>query len=188
MADFQDAQGVKWNVDLDGLLLGDLRDKGIDIVQDGLYALEEREDVLTKALVVLCREQREQMKITERDFARRIGAEVHEKAFLAVRGAAERFFRQSKWSEILSRWESRKKSEEMYRMMRPVIDVVGRPDTPEHVREMFLAAMREKLDEASTDSQPSGQDPNQSASGQGATPSTFAGSTPDSSAAETSKA
>lgn len=169
MGDFIDLTGQKWDVALDGILLGELRERGIDIVQDGLYFIEEREDVLVKTLLVMCREQRESLTLTERTFAQRIIGEVHDKAIAAVRGAAELFFRPSKWSEIQSRSTKRREIDEQYRELGPMLDLLNRPDMPPAMREAVMSV----IGEAATSLQNSGKSP--SVSGQDASQANAAG-------------
>lgn len=173
MKDFIDSEAQKWDVDIDGLLLAELRERGaIDIVQDGLYFIEEREDVLTKALLILCREQRESLGLSEKQFAKRIKGEVQDKAIAAVRGAAELFFRPSRWSEIQSRSEARRTVDDQYRDLRPMLELLNRPDMPAAMREAVMAVIGNQI-EAATSLQSSA--PNPSASGQTTNPPNVAG-------------
>lgn len=159
LTDFKDNAGHTWNVELDGLLLGELREKAkIDIVQDGLYAIEEREDVLTKALLILCREQRESLKLSEKDFSRLIVGEVQTLAIDAVRGAAGLFFRPNKWSEIQLRSQARREADEQYRAIQPMLAQLNRPDMPESMREAVMSVIGNQI-EAVISSQQSEKNP-----------------------------
>ena len=149
MPDFQDATGQSWSVDLDGLLLADIREKaGVDIVQDGLDAIEEREDVLTKVLLVICRDQITERKLTDRQFARSVAGSAADSALFAVRSAAELFFRPSRWSEIQSRSERQKDLDEQFRELKPMLDKLNSPDMPAPMREAVMAAITSKLETA----------------------------------------
>lgn len=178
MHDFIDSDATKWDVALDGLLLEELRVRGvIDLVQDGLYFAEEREDVLLKALLILCRDQREERKITEKQFAKRIIGEVHDKAIAAVRGAAELFFRPSRWFEIQSRSQKRKEADSQYREIAPMLEMLNRPDMPAAMREAVMTVISQKI-EAATSLQSSENNP--SASGQALNQPNAAGDLPGS--------
>lgn len=149
MPEFKDATGQNWTVELDGLLLADLREKcGVDIVQEGIYAVEEREDVLVKSLLVLCREQIDARKLTDRQFARLIVGPITALALDAVRGAAELFFRPSRWSEIQSRSDARKEADANYRTLQPMLAILNRPDMPEAMRDAVMAAITSKIEAA----------------------------------------
>lgn len=163
MPEFKDATGLTWNVDLDGLLLADLREKaGVDIVQEGLYAIEEREDTLTKALLVVCRDQISERKWTDRQFAKAVAGSAAESSLVAFRGAAELFFRPSRWSEIQSRSEAKKEADDTFRKLAPMLAILNRPDMPESMREAVMQVIASKI-EAVTSSENSA--PPASASG-----------------------
>jgi len=176
LKDFIDSTGQTWAVALDGLLLAELREAGIDIVQDGLHFIEAREDVLTKALLILCRDQRVGITpaITEKQFAQRLDGNTHEKAIVAVRGAAELFFRPSRWSEIQSRSAKRKEIEDQYDALRPMLSMLDQPDMPQQMRDAVMAAINDQIRAGmnSGSTEPTG---NPSASGQDVTPSNVAG-------------
>jgi hypothetical protein len=179
MPEFTDATGQSWTVALDGLSLAELREKAaVDIVQDGLYFLEEREDVLTKALLVLCREQRDERKLTDRQFSKLIAGQVAELALDAVRGAATFFFRPSRWSAIQSRSQQRKELDEQYQALRPMLEMLNRPDMPAAMRQAVMSTITEQI-EAATSSRNSALNP--SASGLDASLANAAGDSPDSS-------
>lgn len=163
MPEFKDATGLTWNVELDGLLLADLREKaGVDIVQEGLYAIEEREDTLTKALLVVCRDQINERKLTDRQFARAVAGSAADASLVAFRGAAELFFRPSRWLEIQSRSEAKKEADETYRSLAPMLSILNRPDMPESMREAVMAVITNRI-EAATSSESS--EPSTSVSG-----------------------
>lgn len=178
MPEFVDSAGQAWSVSLDGLLLAELREKAsLDLVQDGLYAVEEREDVLTKALLVICREQRELAKLTEKQFAQRLIGEVQDKAIGAVRGAAQLFFRPSKWSAIQSRCAKRKEMDATYETIRPMLEMLNRPDMPPAMRDAVMEVISGQI-EAATSGQQLTDNP--SASGQDASQPNAAGDSQDS--------
>ena len=178
MASFSDGTST-WVVEFDGLVLAEIKTKaGVDIVQDGLFQIEQREDVLTNALLVLCREQIDSAKLTDKQFAKRIIGEVAAKAVEAVGGAARDFFRPSRWSEIQSRSESRREHEEMYQSLRPMLAMLERPEIPQSFRQAVMDAIAAKI-EAASSSQPLPVNP--SVSGPDATPQNAASDTPDSS-------
>lgn len=179
MAEFIDAKKNAWTVEIDGLLLAELKEKaGVDLVQDGLYFVEEREDVLAKALLVICREQREEKKLSERQFAGLLGGDAADSAIAAVRGAAELFFRPKRWSELQSRSNQRRQLNEQYQALAPLLEMLNRQDMPQAMREAVMSAIEERI-KAATSSQTSAP-ASSSASGQGATPLNAAGSSPGS--------
>jgi len=149
MPEFRDATGNAWTIELDGLLLAEVRDKtGVDIVQDGLSAVEEREDVLTRVLLVVCREQITERKLTDRQFARLLAGSAAELSLVAFRGAAELFFRPSRWSEIQSRSEEKRNLDEQFRELKPMLDKLNSPDMPTAMRDAVMAAITSKLETA----------------------------------------
>lgn len=162
MTEFRDATSQSWLVDIDGLTLAELREKaGVDIVQDGLYAIEEREDVLTKALLILCREQIDSRNLTDRQFAKRIAGPIVDLALTAVRGAAEVFFPPRRWSEIQSRSEKKREADETFRDLLPMLEMLNRPQMPEAMREAVMAAIAAKI-ETATSSEHSTESPSAS--------------------------
>lgn len=162
MPEFQDQTGQSWAVDFDGLLLADLREKAsIDIVQDGLYAIEEREDVLLRAMLVICREQITQRGLTDRQFARLLAGSAADSAIRAARSAAELFFRPSRWSEIQSHSEQRKDLDRQFRELKPMLEKLNSPDMPQAMRDAVMAAIASKL-EAATSSVNSAENPSAS--------------------------
>ena len=150
MRQFVDLDGRSWDVALDGFSLGELRDKGVDIVQDGLFYIEQREDVLLKALAILCREQITKHQLSDRAFARGIAGVAIEQAFEAVRGAAEDFFPPKRWSEIQSRSEKRKDADQTFQDFAPMLELLNRPQMPPAMRQAVLDAVASKLEEGTS--------------------------------------
>ena len=147
MRQFADVDNRSWEVAIDGFSLGELRDKGIDVVQDGLFCIEQREDVLLKALAILCREQITKHQLSDRAFARAISGIAIEKALEAVRGAAEDFFPPRRWSEIQSRSEKRKDADQTFQDFAPMLELLNRPQMPPAMRQAILDAVASKLEE-----------------------------------------
>ena len=179
MPEFKDAAGTAWDVSIDGLVLAELRDKAqVDLAQDGLYYVEEREDLLLKVLLILCREQLTERTVTDKQFARLIVGEVTDRAIEAVRGAATVFFRPSKWSAILSRCDQRRQIDQQWQGLKPLFDTLNKPDISPEFRQSVMAALGEKIREG-IGSATSG--PETSASGPDASLPNAAGVSPGSS-------
>jgi hypothetical protein len=74
MSTFSDKNGVEWTVELDAWSINQIKkDTGEDILDEtgqGLVNVCGRGDLLTMALWVLCEEQAEERKITDRKFGR----------------------------------------------------------------------------------------------------------------------
>lgn len=173
MSEFADAGGAVWAVQIDGLILAELRDSAhVDIAQDGLYFIEDREDVLVKALLILCREQIAERKLTDRQFAKLIVGDATDRAIEAVRGAATNFFRPKKWSQVLSRCDQRRQIDELHQQLRPMFETLNRPEVDPEFRRVVMEALSEKIREA-TNSETSDSEP--SASGLGVNPLSVVG-------------
>lgn len=161
MSSFCDAAGRTWIVELDGLLLGELRDAGVDLTDDGLLKIEQDPCCLVKMLVLVCREQIAAKQLPEREFARSISGVILDHAIEAARGAAEAFFPPRRWSEIQSALRSRReenlKAEEMLAGIRPMLATLNRPEMPEAMRAAVLNAIGELIEgqiERSTPAEP----------------------------------
>lgn len=168
VASFKDSLSVDWTVELDGLSLGELREKcGVDIVQDGLFAIEQTEETLTKVLLVLCRDQMTERNVDSKKFSKAVRSDSLTLALAAVERAATDFFPAKRWSEIQSRWEVKREHQNLYESIRAMMDLLDRPGVPSSLKEAVNVALNEKLQTTLSSSNAA---ENQSVSGQDATP------------------
>lgn len=147
MASFK-TTGKTWLVEFDGLLLSDvLAETGIDLGDlsaGGLAAVEQSAIKLVKALTVICREQWQADKLTERQFSKLIRGDVFESSLAAVLEAAEDFFPQSRWSEVQQAFDSRKEFAKLWIQLQPVLQKLNEPEM-ESMRPAVIAALTEMM-------------------------------------------
>jgi len=148
MATFKDVNGREWLIDFDGLLLSDVLDEtGLDLGDlsaGGLAAIEQSPIKLVKVLSVLCRDQSQRDKITDRQFSKAIRGDVFSKALTAVLEAAESFFPQSQWSDVQFRLENRRQFQTDWAKLQPLLQRLNEPEM-DSLRPAILAAMTEMM-------------------------------------------
>lgn len=171
MRSFADSTGKTWEISIDGLLLADLKQIGIDLVEDGLYLVEEREDVLLKCLLCLCADQKKPLNLSDREFAKRITGDVLTSALEAVRGAAADFFPPRRWSELQSRLEKQREIQQTYSELAPMLRLMNGPGMPDVVKQ----AIAERINTSSAATEQS-----QSVRGQDVIQRSYAGGSQDS--------
>jgi hypothetical protein len=123
-------------------------------------------------LLVICKEQIEERKLTPKQFAKLICGDVAERAIEAVGGAARLFFRPSRWSEIQSRCEKRREADGTYQDLLPMLALLNRPDMPAAMREAVMSVIGDQIEKV-TSSRTSAE--SEFASDQAATPSNAVG-------------
>ena len=138
MTRFTDNAGAEWSISLDGFTLGELRDaKKIDLADPaGLdYARCERDpSTLVASLAIICADDRKQLNLSERDFAKRLTGEVLEKAWEALWGAAKVFFPPRLWSALESNLETHRQMD----AIRPMMAALDQPGVSETMRETVM--------------------------------------------------
>lgn len=104
-----DAGGTTWEIELDGLILGDvLEATSIDLATAAGWAtIETNVRERCRVLVALCREQWSKT-LTDRKFAKLLKGTVLSEALQAVQEAAQAFFPPDVWSKIQSDCKQRK--------------------------------------------------------------------------------
>lgn len=186
MTTFRDAIGRDWTIEFDALTLGRLRDQYkidlIDVGAGGYTLIERDEDKLRQALQVLCDEQIDKLKLTDKQFSRGLfGGESAVRAYQAVVAGAADFFPPKKWSAMLSSCKMQRQLDESWASLKPMLRLINDPDMPQAMTDSILMAVTEKFGEiGSTDLRSLAAAA--SAPGQAATPSSTATDSPDSAA------
>lgn len=177
MTSFRDKQDRTWKIELDGLLLADVRSEtGIDLVDlsaGGLAKIEQDAISLVQVLCVLCRDDYSP-DLTDRQFAKLLTGEVLELACAAVLEAVACFFRPKKWSEVRSAFENQKTFDAQWIQLRPMLAKLNEPEM-ESIRPAVMEALTEMMsagDSAQLESMIS-------ATGPADTPSTAATASPE---------
>lgn len=148
MTTFKDAKGREWSIDLDGLLLDDVqRETGIDLADlsaGGLSIIDQDAKKLVKVLLVLCSEQRDKDRITDRQFSKLIVGDSLTEAMQAVLRSVEHFFPAKTWSAIQSAFESQRNFSEQIAPLKPMIAKLNEPGM-EAMKEPVMLALREMI-------------------------------------------
>lgn len=179
MASFQDAEGRKWAVNLDGLLLEQIESEtGIDLADlsaGGIAQVEQKAASLVRVLSIVCGDEIGDRNLTARDFSRGIRGAALVSGFGAIVQALRDFFPPSAWSEIESRLTTQRQVSEAMSQAKPILRTLGEKDVPESIREAILDALIEVLGGSSS----ANLSELLSVSGRGATPSTPVSSSPE---------
>ena len=151
MASFTDVMGRSWQVELDGPLMGEVRDIAkvdlADLSGTGYLKIENDAPSLVAALKILCRAQitAANPAVTIEQFARAIRKDTLTKAAEAVIAAAADFFPTSKWSETLSRCESARKMRTDLAPVIPMLSVLDEPGMPSRLKDAVMEAIGEHV-------------------------------------------
>jgi len=145
---FTDLNGKGWTIELDGLLLNDVREEtGVDLADlsaGGLSAIDQDAVKLVRVMCVLCREQFAADGLTDRSFSKLIRGDALQAAFATVMGSVETFFPQTTWSEVQSAFEKQKAFNLHWTHVKPLLAKLNDPDM-ESMRPAVLNAMTEMM-------------------------------------------
>lgn len=140
MIEFVDGTGATHTIQLDAFILEGVRkETGLNDVAEWIASLESDPVVVVKSIRLMASSHEPLQK-----FAKRVTGDRIEEAAAAVRGAAELFFPQSKWSAIQSNLQKRQEAEAMLAEIRPMLRALD--EMPEAMRTSVMAAVAEKLE------------------------------------------
>lgn len=148
MPTFKDINKRSWLIEWDGLLLDEVRTRtGIDLADlsaGGLATISQDVSKLVKVLTVLCRDQIDENKLTDRQFSKLIRGDVIPEAFAVVLEAAADFFPASTWSELQQHLTSRKTFGQRWTKIRPILDKLNEPDM-EALKPAIMAVLTDMM-------------------------------------------
>jgi hypothetical protein len=148
MPTFRDISGREWKLELDGLLIADLRDQHkidlADLVGETWPRLERDPALLTVALSFLVADQFRPGE-SKRTLAQQLRGETFESAFEALKEAAKLFFPARHWSALTSAWDQQREAAATWEKLRPAMALLNRPDMPEAMRQSVLAAATDQM-------------------------------------------
>ncbi len=180
MAKFKDAAGELWVIELDAVVLDNVRSElDVDLVDmsaGGLAEVTSDAVKLFKVLAILCMDEREERNLTtDRAFAKRIKGDAIQNAIEAVVGAVEDFFPKNDTFDIRSRWKTAINFKAVWNGVGPMMATIEKGDTPEWLKSQIAAAMMEQLSSGMENASSSSSEPDElSVGGQEDTPSTSA--------------
>ena len=152
MASFTDAVGRTWNIEFDGPLMGEVRDKAkvdlADLSGIGYLKLETDAPSLVAALKILCRESIAAVGLTPEQFAKSIRKDALSDAAAAVIAAAADFFPTKTWSEVRSRCESARKTRSEFAALIPLMAILEEPGVPERLKNAVMTVVTTHLQAA----------------------------------------
>lgn len=144
MSKFQDAAQREWKLELDGLLIADLRDQHkidlADLAGETWLRLERDPSLLTVALCFLLAEQLPP-GMTKRHLAAQLRGEVLVPALDALAEAARLFFPARHWSALTSALAQQKEAAATWDRLRPMMAILKQPDMPEAMKQAVLSAL-----------------------------------------------
>lgn len=182
MTSFTDAKGRAWTIELDALLLDDVRQEtGIDLADlsaGGLAAIDQDAVKLVQVLCVLCGEEMDKDGITNKQFAKLMRGDALTRALDAVARSVQSFFPEKTWLEVQSAFENQKSFNQSTQMLKPLLSKLNQPEM-EAMRTPVLEALTEVIQRQLA----GGLDASEvlaSVTGQDHTPSTHASDTQES--------
>lgn len=141
--------GRSWQVELDGPLMGEVRDQAkvdlADLSGNGYLRIETDAPTLVATLKILCRAAITSVGITPDQFAKSIRKDALTDAAAAVIAAAADFFPTKTWSEMLSRCESARKMRTEFSGLIPMLAMLEEPGVPERLKDAVMAVIGEQL-------------------------------------------
>ena len=151
MASFTDVMGRSWQVELDGPLMGEIRDQAkvdlADLSGNGYLKIENDAPSLVAVLKIICRDAiaRHSPPLTPEQFGKQIRKDALIDAAAAVLAAAADFFPTNKWSETLSRCESARKMRMDLSPVIPMLSVLDEPGMPSRLKDAVMEAIGEHV-------------------------------------------